>query len=75
MTRTAWNIFEDLTADPLLVAEVVAHNADGTSTVQFPNGSLLNVRGQGVDVGDHAFIRGGEIRGQAPAVTPIDLEV
>ena len=61
--------------DPLLVAVVVVHNADGTSTVAFPNGSQTKVRGQGVDVGDHAFIRGGEIRGEAPAVTPVTLEV
>lgn len=71
-----WRDFENLLPhDPLLVAEVVAHNADGTSTVEFPNGSQLKVRGQGVDVGDHAFIRAGEIRGQAPAVTPVTLEV
>jgi hypothetical protein len=71
-----WRDFEALLPhDPLLVAQVVAHNSDGTSTVEFPNGSQLKVRGQDVDVGDHAFIRAGEIRGQAPAVTPITLEV
>lgn len=73
------NLFRDfeglLPSDPLLVAEVTAHNADGTSTVEFPNGSQLVVRGQGVSIGDHAFIRGGEIRGQAPAVTPVTIEV
>lgn len=74
---TLWNAFEQLAAEPLLVAQVVAHNADGTSTVEFPNGSQLKVLGQGVDVDAYAyaFIRGGEIRGDAPAVVPIDLEV
>lgn len=75
MTRTLWNAFEDLVADPLLVAEVVAHNADGSSTVQFPNGSVLKVMGQGVGVGDFAFIRGSEIRGEAPPVVPVTFEV
>lgn len=71
-----WRDFEGLLPrDPLLVAQVVALNADGTSTVQFINGSQLRVRGQGVAVGDYAFIRGGEIRGEAPAVVPVVLEV
>lgn len=72
-------IYRDFSAllpkDPLLVAEVIEHNADGTSTVQFPNGSQLKVLGQGVAVAAFAFIRGGEIRGEAPAVTPVVLEV
>lgn len=72
---TLWNAFEQLTAEPLLVAQVVAHNADGTSTVEFPNGSQLKVLGQGVAVDDYAFIRSGEIRGEAPAVVPVELEV
>ena len=70
-----WDEFEQLSADPLLVAQVVAHNADGTSTVQFPNGSTLKVMGQGVAVGDFAFIRGGELRSEAPPVVPVILEV
>lgn len=70
-----WDEVEQLSSDPLLVAEVVAHNADGTSTVRFPNASLLKVMGQGVGVGDFAFIRAGEIRGEAPPVVPVTLEV
>ncbi len=64
-----------LPAQPLLVAQVTAHNSDGTSTVEFPNGSTLVVRGQSVAVGSYAFIRDGEIRSEAPAVTPDTLEV
>jgi ATP:corrinoid adenosyltransferase len=61
--------------DPLTVALVVAHNGDGTSTVEFPNGSQLKVLGQGVAVSSYAFIKGGEIRSEAPAVTPVELLV
>lgn len=64
-----------LPSDPLTVAQVVALNADGTSTVQFPNGSQLKVMGQGVAVSSYAFIKGGEIRSAAPAVAPVTLEV
>lgn len=71
-----WKEFDGLLPrDPLMVAEVVAHNIDGTSTVQFPNGSQLRVRGQGVAVGAFAFVRGGELRGEAPAIFAIVLEV
>jgi len=70
-----WDEFEQLSSDPLLVAQVIAHNVDGTSTVQFPSGSTLKVMGQGVSVGEFAFIRGGEIRGEAPPVVPVVLEV
>lgn len=71
-----WRDFEGLLpSDPLLVAQVVALHADGTSTVQFANGSQLRVRGQAVAVNAYAFIRGGEIRGEAPAVVPVVLEV
>ncbi|MEN1941003.1 hypothetical protein WCE39_07910 [Luteimonas sp. MJ174] len=70
-----WDEFDQVSSDPLQVAVVLEHNADGTTTVQFPNGSTLKVMGQGVGVGDYAFIRGGEIRGEAPPVVPVTLEV
>lgn len=72
-----WQEFGDaVSRDPLLVAVVVSVDAArGTSTVQFPNGSQLVVRGVGVDLGSHAFVRAGELRGPAPAADPIDLEV
>lgn len=71
-----WNQFKGLLpTTAVMVAEVVSHNADGTSTVEFPNGSQLKVRGQSVAVSDFAFIKDGEVRGEAPAITPITLDV
>jgi len=71
-----WHEFGDaIGRDPLLVARVIEVHLDATSTVQFPNGSLLRVRGTGVATAGHAFIRGGEIRGPAPAIDPVELEV
>lgn len=64
-----------LPVSPLLVVQVTAHNSDGTSTVQFPNGSQLTVRGQTVSISSYAFIRDGEIRGEAPAVSPDSFDV
>jgi len=61
--------------EPLLVADVIAHNADGTSTVQTPEGHTLRVRGQSVSVGSKAFVRAGQIEGEAPALPAYTVEV
>jgi len=55
---------------------VVEHKGDGTSLVQFPgSGPFATVRGESVAVGSYAFIQGGEIRQQAPALSEITLDV
>lgn len=64
-----------LPSSPLLVATVAAVNGDGTSTVTFPGGGQQRVRGTVVGVGNQAFVQDGEIRGQAPALTAITIEV
>lgn len=71
-----WQEFGDAVGrDPLLAVRVIEVHANATSTVEFPNGSRAIVRGTEVAVGEHAFIRGGEIRGPAPATDPVVLEV
>jgi len=71
-----WRQFQALLPKrALTIATVTAHNGDGTSTVQYPGGAEVRVRGQSVAIGDNAFILDGEIRGTAPAVTPIVLDV
>lgn len=79
MTRALnpWRELQGLQpADPLLVVEVIAHQVDGiTSLVELPGGQQFKVRGQAVAEGAFAFVRGGEIRGEAPAVVPVTLEV
>jgi len=64
-----------LPTDPLLVAEVTAHNADGTSTVEFPGGEAARVRGQDVAVGLNAWVKGGRVEGEAPMLTSYVVEV
>ncbi len=74
--RNAWREFRALLpAPPLYVVEVTAHNADGTSTVEFPTGQDFQVRGQSVAIGAFAFVRNGVIEGEAPAVAPVTLDV
>ena len=71
-----WKQFQNLLpADPLLIASVTAHNADGTSTVQYPGGGTAIVRGQNVAVGNKAFIRSNQIQGPAPDLPLSEFEV
>ncbi len=72
-----WAKFQDLLPGrPLLVGTVQAHNADGTSTVVLPDGnSVLRVRGQEVPVNGQAFVQDGEIKGAAPSLTVVQIDI
>ena len=61
---------------PMFRVAVIEHRSDGTSLVRFPgSGPYAIVRGQGVAVGNHAFIQNGEIRQQAPELDEITIDV
>lgn len=71
-----WKRFESLLpTDPLLIATVVAHNADGTSTVAWPGGGHSTVRGQEVVPGDKAFVQSNQIQGPAPNLPVFEFEI
>jgi len=61
--------------DALLIGTVLAHNDDGTSDVELPGAQAIRVRGQSVPVGQNAFVRGGEIIGEAPNLTLMTVEI
>lgn len=76
MPRNPWTRFRELTAGPpLLVGEVTAHNADGTSTIETPNGASVRVQGQGVAVNSNAYYRDGRIEGEAPSLPIVEVTV
>ena len=58
---------------PLLVGDVVAVS-NGTATVELPDGSHVQARGEAV-VTDRVFIRDGVIEGPAPSLTLEIIEV
>jgi hypothetical protein len=58
--------------EPLLVGEVLSHEADGTSAVELPGGAIIRARGQTVAVANKAFVRGGVIEGEAPDL-PVEM--
>ncbi len=77
-----------LPAPPLWVALVLAHNADGTSTVELPTGvaggeiapglsagSTLRVRGTQVAIGQRAFIRAGAVESLAPSGATVEAVI
>lgn len=73
----AWSQFRGLLPEnPTIVALVVEHNADGTSTVEQPSGDRFRAIGQGVAEGSMAFVRAGAVIAEAPDVASVvDLEV
>lgn len=77
MRTNLWSQFGCLLAQaPTSVVQVVTHQADGrTSIVEAPNGSQTIVQGQSVAEGSYAFVRNGEMIGEAPAVSPTTIDV
>jgi hypothetical protein len=78
-----WAQFKKLLPSYALFAGEVVEVSEsaGTSVVRLPggpvspNGPLLKVRGTGVEVGNNAFVRGGELVGPAPNLPVFDAEV
>ena len=71
-----WKQFAALIpGDPLLVGTVLSHEADGTSTVQLPDGGILRPQGQDVTVGDRAFVQSNRVQGEAPALLAVEVNV
>lgn len=72
----AWAQFRALLPqDPLLVGEVIEHNADGTSFVTLPGNITIRVQGQTVAIGLMAFVQSGRIQGEAPSLTTYSIAV
>lgn len=65
-----------LAPKPLLsIVTVVTINGDGTSIVEYPGGAQAIVRGTAVAEGGKAFVQNGEIRGEAPPLDSITIDV
>ena len=71
---------------PLLIGDVIAHNADGTSLVQLitqvasgqvapglSTGATIRARGTQVAVGSRAFVRNGVVESQAPSGAIVEI--
>ncbi|SEH05528.1 Uncharacterised protein [Candidatus Venteria ishoeyi] len=70
-----WSRFKQvLPSDPLLVAVIDVVHGDGTTTVTFTGGGTARVRGTGT-VGGSVYVRGGQIEGEAPALSQVDIAI
>lgn len=68
-------LIELLPKNPLVVGTVIAVHSDGTVTVEYPGGGQQRARAEGYAVADVVFVQGGEVRGPAPALTAITINV
>lgn len=78
MRTDLWRSFQGLTAEsPRLLATVVAHNADGTSSLVTADGQSLRAWGQleGATVPYNVFVQDGKLEASAPNLTLLQLEV
>ncbi|MDY0105317.1 MAG: hypothetical protein RBS27_01485 [Giesbergeria sp.] len=73
MTNVYRQFLDLLPQRPLQVATVTAVSGD-QCTVELPSGGVLQVRGQAA-VDDRVFVRDGVIEAQAPALTPVSIEI
>ena len=64
-----------LPGEPLIVVEVLSHTGTGASIVELPTGEIITVQGDSVGTGLMAYVRRGRVESEAPAITPVEVEV
>lgn len=76
-TPNVWSGFSRLLPqDPLRPATIQATFADGTASIQYPDGGTQRVRNPlALSAGAAVYVRGGKIDSQAPSLTQSDITV
>lgn len=69
-----YKLLKSLLPDPPLLVGTVTAVANGTATVELPDGGTVLARGE-AQVNDRVFVRDGAIEGPAPALTLEVIEV
>lgn len=76
MQTDLWRRFQGLgPSQTTLVATVTAHNPDGTSTLETPEGYSMRAKGRDVDVGRVAYVQDGRVLGEAASLPPLNLVI
>ena len=69
-------LLELLPAQPVLAATIAAVYADGTALVTMPGGAQARLRNPlGLAMGAAVFVQDGAVIGEAPALTPVLIEI
>ena len=66
--------FSDLTGRSLRTVGTCIAADFGECTIQYPGGSVVQVKGAGVEDVQY-FVQDGKLDGEAPALTPLTIEV
>jgi hypothetical protein len=74
MSANPWSAFRALISGPPLQVGQVLNIQAGTARVQMPGGGVVNARGEAT-VGQHVFLRGQVIEGEAPDLPVITIEI
>lgn len=76
MSGNIWTTFKGmLPSEAVSLGEVIAHNADGTSTVELLGGERIRPLGQLAAIGMRAMVKKGQVIAEAPALTQYNLIV
>lgn len=76
MMTNPWTRWGALEPKPILmVGEVLELTEDGASLVEIIGGGVVRAAGTSVPVGHRAFVRGGEIEGEAPELALAQMEI
>jgi len=71
-----WTKFRDLLPSRAqMIGEVLSVHADGTSTIELPDGTSLRVTGDSVAVAAWALVEGNRIISEVPALPTYDADV
>lgn len=60
---------------PLQVGTVIAVEGPGRVVIELPGGQRIVARGNVTSAGGKAFVRGGVIEGEAPALTYVEIDI
>jgi hypothetical protein len=72
--RNLYRRFSDLSGRSLRTVGVCVSADFGECRIQYPGGSIVNVKGGGV-VGERYFVMDGRLDGEAPGLVSLEIEV
>ncbi|WP_281647953.1 hypothetical protein [Parendozoicomonas sp. Alg238-R29] len=75
-TINPWKNFQALLPKASrIIGTVTSHNGNGSSTMALRDGSVMNIKGEGVIVGSNVLVEGGEVVREVPDLPVYDVQV
>lgn len=73
--KNLWKRFADLTGRSLRTVGTCVSAAAETALIQYPNGSVVRVKGSGATTGKRYFVANKRLDGEAPNLPNIVVEI